>query len=88
MDTQTLKARLLRDLYRWEGGVRLVFARKGDIVDVGPRSKTVDWLCGVYTARLVAPLDNGRIQHLGEGDDFEYLPAATDKAASEAPAKP
>lgn len=68
-----MKVKLLRDIYRYEDGTRLVFAKKGDVLEVGPLSEKVDWLVGCKTAELVAPLDGGRVRQLGEGYDFECV---------------
>lgn len=51
----------------------LVFARKGDILETGPLSDVVDFLCGCRTAELVTPLDDGRVSTLGEGIDFQVI---------------
>ena len=68
-----MKVRLLRDLYRYEGDTRLVFAEQGQILETGPLSDDVDSMVGCLTARLVEPLDGGRVSLLGEGYDFEAV---------------
>jgi len=69
-----MKAKLLADIYRWENGIRLVFAKKGDIVEMGPRSKELDSMVPCHFALLETPMADGRVRHLGEGHEFEYLP--------------
>lgn len=68
-----MKIKLTQDLYRYENGERLVFARKGDILEAEAISEKVDWLVGCRTTKLVQPLDNGQISLLGEGYQFEIL---------------
>ena len=68
-----MRAKLLRDIYRYEGGKRLVFAKRCDVLEVGPLSEKVDWLVGCKTAELVIHLDGGRVRLLGEGYDFECV---------------
>jgi hypothetical protein len=68
-----MKAKLLRDIYRYENGVLRVFAEKGAVLEIGPLSEKVDWLVGCKTAELVKPLDGGRVRLLGEGYDFECV---------------
>ena len=69
----TIHVKLVRDLYRWENGVRLVFAKAGETLEAEGLSEKVDWLAGCKIANLVAPLDNGRIIALGEGYDFKVV---------------